>query len=210
MVGGTCAASAFGRAFPQFRGPAWVLVLVVGLLLSGCESLREPPSFGWLPEQRPPPRVWTLDGRVGVKMDGRGWSARLHWRQSGRAFSARLSGPFGQGAVQVEKDARGVRLLESSGREHRGEALERWALEHLGAPLPVEELPYWLIGLPQPGKSSSIQRDPQGLIAHMDQAGWQVAFLGWQRVGDRILPRRLSLVRGEVSLSLVVHDWTEG
>jgi len=185
----------------------WLLALAC--LLHGCAALHRPSVEQGVPERLPPPRVWTLDGRVGAKVAERGWSARLHWHQSGEEFSARLSGPFGQGAVDVEKDSRGLRLRES-GREHRGAALDKWASEQFGAPLPVAELPYWLIGLPNPEGGASVRRGPQGLISRLEQAGWRVEFQTWRRFGNRLLPRRLLLVHGDLRLTLVVHAWQEG
>ena len=178
------------------------------LLLAGCAALREAPP------PRPPapdvPRVWTLEGRIGVQTPDRGWQAGLRWVQQGEDFHARLSGPLGTGTAEIRMSGGTLRLRDGRGGERSGAQIDAWARETFGEPLPVEALSFWLLGLPRPDRPARIQEGGAGLPEGLSQAGWDVRFEEWTRLGGRTLPRRLSLERGGVRVRLVVHRWQEG
>jgi outer membrane lipoprotein LolB len=184
------------------------VALAGALLLSGCAALREAPP------PRPPvsdvPKVWTLEGRMGVQTRDRGWQARLRWVQRGEDFHVRLSGPLGSGTADIRMSDGSLRLRDSRGGERSGAQIDAWARETFGEPLPVEALSFWLLGLPRPGRPARIDEGADGLPDGLFQAGWDVRFEEWARLGGRTLPRRLSLERGGVRVRLVVHRWQEG
>jgi len=197
------------RALPSRAAP-WVLVAGAALLTGGCASLRAPAPERALASPGEAPRVWRLEGRIGVKVDDRGWSASLAWHQHGEDFSARFSGPFGRGAVEVHQLGGALWVQDQEGRERRGPELQQWARSQFGAELPVRELPYWLVGSAAPHAPARISRDDEGRPLRLEQAGWEAHYQGWTELGPWTLPRRLTLSRGEVEVKVVVDRWDEG
>ncbi len=191
------------------RSVLWLVVAGAALLAGGCASLLGPTPKGALASVGETPRVWRLEGRIGVKVDDRGWSASLLWRQNGEDFSARFSGPFGQGAVEVHRLGGALWVRDQDGQELRGPELQRWALQQFGAELPVRELPYWLVGAADPGRPAEISRDDAGRPLRLMQAGWGVRFLDWTELGSWLVPRRLALSRRGVEVKVVVDQWAE-
>ncbi|MGD2081992.1 MAG: lipoprotein insertase outer membrane protein LolB [Chromatiales bacterium] len=154
--------------------------------------------------------MWTLEGRIGVRMQDQGWQARLRWQQQGDDFHARLSGPLGSGTVDLRMADGVLRVRDSRGGERSGPEIDVWAREAFGEPLPVEELRFWLLGLARPDLPAQMDEDVDGLPRGLSQAGWRVRFDEWARFEGRTLPRRLSIERGRVRVKLVVHRWEPG
>jgi outer membrane lipoprotein LolB len=179
------------------------------LLVASCASLRAPTLRGVLPSASEAPRVWTLDGRIGVKVDSKGWSASLRWSQNREDFSAHFSGPFGRGAVEVRQRDGKLWVRDPEGREHRGADLQQWAHQQFGAELPIGELSYWLVGIAEPGRPAGVVRGEGGRPLRLEQGGWQVRFLDWTDLGRWLVPRRLVLSRADVEVKVVVDHWAE-
>ena len=68
-------------------------------------------------------------------------------------------------------------------------------------PLPLDNLPYWLAGLPAPGMPS------QATDSGFTQQGWRIELADYQdtRYGRR--PAKVLLSRPDLDLRFVMHQW---
>ena len=190
--------------------------LAVLAMLAGCRSAPPPaaiPGPGaeapWS-EQRPALEKldrYALNGKVAVAANGQGFSASLRYlQQPGRAELA-LDGPLGIGGMRIALEENSLAVTNSRGEALDGEAA-RAEIEHrLGFELPLDELRWWLLGLPAPGQSEIDAAPDSGEIRGFLQNGWRVTIntrapgLGFS------LPQRLTAERSGARLKLFVERW---
>jgi outer membrane lipoprotein LolB len=68
--------------------------------------------------------------------------------------------------------------------------------------VPVTSLRYWVLGLPEP--DLGFEETDKGFR----QSGWTIAFQAMQRVGQLLLPRKMSVANDRVKLKLIINQWT--
>lgn len=146
---------------------------------------------------------FVIDGRLSEGAIG---SATLFWRQAGRRFSARASGPFGSGAIAISgtPDQVTIRTGEETITTNHP---ERWMLEQLGWQLPVAGLRFWAVGRPMPGTPAQYGFTDEGRLAVLEQSGWQVIYVAYEQQDRWWLPSRIRLIKGEQSALLRIARW---
>ena len=78
----------------------------------------------------------------------------------------------------------------------------------LGWTLPLDVLPSWALG--QPEKSLSVaskQYDEAGRLIAFEQLSWRVSYAQFRMVGERSLPRRITALKGDYRVRLVISSW---
>ncbi len=146
---------------------------------------------------------WQLDGRAAVASGQQGWQATLNWRQQDNTSEVHLSGPFGIGAMVLKNSAAGLSMNGAP----PSEAVMSQVQEKLGFDLPIENLHYWLLGVPNPGSTFHVSRNDQDRAKTLSQAGWSIAYERYLPVSGDLLPARLALSRGDVRVRIIVDHW---
>ena len=147
---------------------------------------------------------WKLEGRTAVAMGTQGWQASLDWREQGASSEARLAGPFGAAALTLKRTAAGVSLNGAP----PSDAVEAQLQERLGFELPLDNLRYWLLGVPDPGAPFELVRDEHDRARTMTQAGWSLVYDKYLAFNGDLLPARLVLSREGVRVRIVVDHWS--
>ncbi|MCV6604246.1 MAG: lipoprotein insertase outer membrane protein LolB [Porticoccaceae bacterium] len=150
---------------------------------------------------------WQLNGKLAFRSPAESGSASLRWQQQAQQYKVRLSGTFGIGTTYIEgNDQQAVlrrgdeQLAAANSRQLTGDLL--------GVPLSVEDLTYWVRGIPAPTTPVSVRdHDPQGLLSQLEQGGWQLTFSRYRQSGEWLLPGRIDGKKGELSFKLVVKRW---
>ncbi len=190
--------------------------ILAALLLSGCAALPEAPPPEMPPEQAlelreqrlEAIRNWTCVGRVGATNGRDSLSASMRWVQNRDAYRIRLSGPLGQGLVDVIGSHAGVSLRTGDRGDFFAPSPEALLDEEFGWRLPVSGLRYWILGLPVPdAEVSSRELDVYGRITRLEQSGWRIEYLDYVQVEGVDLPARLELVHPELSARIAVRRW---
>ncbi len=98
-----------------------------------------------------------------------------------------LSGPFGVGALVLKMTPAGLSLNGAP----PSDAVVAQLQERLGFELPLDNLRYWLLGIPDPGTTLRSDAQRSGSRTQLTQAGWSIDY-------DRYMPseRRLCCRRG--------------
>jgi outer membrane lipoprotein LolB len=183
------------------------LTLICCCALAACATTRTapPPSIKW--EQRvgdlQSATGWQLDGRAAVALGTQGWQATLNWRQTDNAAEVHLSGPFGIGALVLKQTAQGLSLNGAP----PSDAVLSSVQEKLGFDLPIENLHYWLLGVPNPGSTFDLSRNDQDRAKLLSQAGWSIAYDRYMPAAGDLLPARLVLTTGDVRVRIVIDHW---
>jgi len=185
--------------------------LILLLVLTGCAShpAREPALT--VPDLSSPRyAIWQLKGRVSLIRGEQGWHASLNWHEDTGRYRLDLSGPLGQGAVRVEGDATSVRLQTADGREYVSQNADALVQAVTGWQFPVAGIRYWVRGVPVPGERAVVDTDDSGRLVHLVQSGWDIHYDRFQDLEGRAWPTRLRLTADDVSVRLVVDEWTLG
>ncbi len=190
------------------RRVLWLLVACASL--SACLTTRPPavPAVAVAPWELREAALqraaaWQLDGRVAVTVGKQGWQASLDWNQAGESSEARLAGPLGIGALVLTKSPAGLTLNGAP----PGDAVLQQLQERLGFDLPVEELRFWLLGVPNPGEPFELTRNPQDRAQHLSQAGWSVDYPRYVGIDGDTLPDRVVMSRDDVRVKIAVDHW---
>jgi outer membrane lipoprotein LolB len=183
------------------------LLLVLFSALAACATVRPPPqpSVKW--EQRvgelQHAAGWQLDGRAAVALGSQGWQATLNWRQSGMFAEVHLSGPFGIGALVLKQGPDGLSLNGVV----PSDAVQAQVQDKLGFEPPLENLHYWLLGVPNPAYAFEVSRNDQDRAKTLTQAGWSVSYERYMPVAADLLPTRLVVSRADVRVRIIIDHW---
>jgi len=144
-----------------------------------------------------------------VQWPNHSWQAAIHWDQQNEDFKLSLHNPFGQLLGRIEKQGKEAIFVDEDGRNHHRSAseLDQLVRQQIGIPVPVDNLRYWILGQPQPDQSWQLLDTSQGNAHGFSQADWDIHFNRWSLFGGRMLPSRLTLQHGKITLKFVLHDW---
>ncbi|MBT6275115.1 MAG: outer membrane lipoprotein LolB [Chromatiales bacterium] len=199
---------------------AW-MGFVVALLLSGCETVPDAvdgpavadPKAAFEVRQKQLAEItdWHATGKLGLKTADDSWSVTVRWKQMGDRFAIRLSGPLGQGTVELKGEPGQVTLQTSEPRIYTAQDAEQLIEQVMGWRLPVTGLRHWLMGNVAPDATpDGLVLDPSGRPISIKQAGWTVTYLSYAAHGEAIkidLPLKITLVNEKLNARAVIRLW---
>lgn len=185
-------------------------ILAICAALAGCVANRRvvnpvPPASPWEERlaQLKNASAWQLDGRAAVAFGQQGWQASLDWKQDGAVSELHLAGPFGVGALTIKLTPGGISLNGAP----PSEAVVAQLQDKLGFDLPLDNLRYWLLGIPDPTLPFNLTRNAQDRAAHLSQAQWNIDYDDYVPNGGDLLPKRLVLSRADARVRIAVDRW---
>lgn len=189
-----------------------ITLLGLAVLLGGCARQPLQPVDSW-EEHRNQIAVldnWQINGKLGARMPNDSGSARLRWEQAPEQYRIDLSGPFGQGRMIITGEPGLVRLRQSGEPPIEASSAEELIRQSTGWRLPVEQLLYWVRGIPAPdSRPKRMKKTAEGLLAELEQDGWQLSYSDYRLVDNRWqLPERIIARHRDIRLTLVIHQWT--
>lgn len=147
-----------------------------------------------------------LLGRILVGRAGPSFASNLRWWHAAGRDRIWLMTPLGQTVAYIESGPGGATLTAADRREYHAGSVESLTREALGWALPVEQLRYWVRGVPAPGSEpTAMRRASDGQLLGFDQDGWRIALLDVQSASR--LPHRLDLSNGAQRIRMVIDDW---
>lgn len=172
-------------------------------VVAGCAAPRAPQA---LPASNAGIDTFSLTGRVAVKMEQRGYSAKLSWRHAAAGDRLRLLSPVGSVIAEIEADSSGAMLTTGDKKVYRSGDVQALTREVLGWDLPLEGLQHWVVGRAEPVLPvQAEQRDVRGRLTTLTQNDWRISFLAY--AGDSALPARMALAYDRLSLRLIIDRW---
>lgn len=193
-------------------GRALALVTLPLLILAGCapQPLRPVDSWEEHLARVAALETWYVSGQLGVRLPDNSGSARLRWQQSQDDFRIDLSGPFGQGRTLIQGRPGAVTLQQGGEEPLQASSAEELLWLATEWQVPVEELRYWVRGIPSPEQPiQQLKRNREGLLAELQQGGWHLQYSNYTLVDNRWhLPRRIVAQHEDARLTLVIHTWS--
>ena len=185
--------------------PLIYAVLVAFLMMvSGCAKPPVLSDAGYIRAERQhlyELGAWEFQGRFSVRDATDSWSANIHWRHQENVDRLKMSGPLGQGAVEVVLMGGQIIIDRGEGDFERSDDPDGLIRSHLGVFVPVESLQYWVLGLPHPG--NRFREIKEGFI----QSGWSVSIPKLMQADDQLMPHKLVVANNETKLKLIIDQW---
>ena len=210
----------------SWRYASMVALLSLSLMLGACQSVGQPAEQKSAQDastrealaQRHEAMLAERDefrvgGGLGIWTDEETLSARVVWEQTPQALHLTLEGPLGVGTMQLA-DTQGTATLHRGNRLlASGRSADTVLQQGLGltAPVPVDELAFWVRGLP--GNANRIMRDDEGKLSSLqftDEQGtrWQARFRRYDNWDGVAVPALITASGGPYSVRLLLKNWS--
>lgn len=178
----------------------WPILL---LLLSACSTVA-PHAVAPLAMRDAAP--FDLNGRIAVNKGGQRHAGGLRWQHRPQQDELLLMGPLGITVARITSDS-AMATLEQNGKRYEAQDVEALMRDVLGWGLPLPVLHHWLLGMADAGLPADSERDAQGRLTQLRQAGWQVDYQRYVDEQADSLPSRISLVRDDLQVKLLIDEW---
>ncbi len=197
-------------------------LLALLLVISGCASIDLEPLPEGLTDEQPESwdqhqetlnrlDQWRLSGKLAVRQPSDSGTAIVnHWKQNGGRYDIALSSSFlGMGSTRLQGTPDFIELTMPGGDRYQSGDPEALVEAATGWLLPLGNLSRWIKGLPGSEGSYRLLFDDQGQLALIRQQGWEIRYDRWENFIDGMppLPARLTAVKGEKRVRLVISDW---
>lgn len=150
---------------------------------------------------------FSMQGRIGVQTNGKGFSGSLHWQHNSTEDDINLYSPLGSQVASIRKTPDQVTLKDSAGKSFSAADAETLTQETLGWKLPLTGLADWSIGRPTLSPIQNSTWNEQGLLTNLDQDGWKIEYDNYEQQGVYMLPGKIFLKSDKLNLKLLVEKW---
>jgi outer membrane lipoprotein LolB len=182
----------------------FTLVLLGALLLGGCAT--PTPRLPATPPSQAAPEAFLINGRIGVRHDGEGFSSNLSWRHHANEDEIQLRSPLGQTVAHIQRKAGSVTLDTPEGH-YTAQSPEELTEHVLGWSLPLNGMQHWVLGRPAPDGASENELDDAMRITRLRQQEWNIEYRDYRMEGNYVLPSRIVMRNGSLELKLIVDSW---
>ena len=204
-------------AIPRAR-VARLALIGVTLLLAACETTPEvvpvdDPERVWAEHQARLAAIdrWAAVGKLGIQSAEDSWTAGLSWLQDRDSFTIRLSGPLGQGLMELRGSAQNVEMHTANDGVYRATTAEELMQTHAGWQVPLSGLRHWILGRPDPrARIVELVLDAGGRLAELRQLDWHIRYERYAEFDGVVLPTRLTMENTRLRAKLVVRSWRTG
>ena len=148
-----------------------------------------------------------VSGRIAVKINGEGSSARIKWSHRGDVDAVDVYTPVGSIIAVILVSPRTGAMLETKDETHTATSVEELTHRVLGWSLPLSGLKFWARGRVDPsvfvGRVAPL--DDQNRMTYFEQDGWKITFLRYSEESD--VPRVIKLEHGDLKIRFIVDEW---
>lgn len=195
-----------------------LLASLVLMILTACVSkpaVRSPPSIAsQMLNQAHLQHVaeiqrFSLQGRIGVQTNSKGFSGSLHWQHDSTNDNVALFSPLGSQVASIQKNIDGITLEEANGNTTSAKDAETLTQTALGWQLPLTGLADWSLGRPANSPIQDSTWNEQGLLTTLNQDDWQIEFKSYSEQNGYLLPTKIILKSEKVNLKLLIEKWQD-
>ena len=145
---------------------------------------------------------FSFEGNAVVRQGERAWRVGVSWDHRDQRDEVLFSGPLGQGLAQLRREGTAASLTTADHKTYAADDADALAREILGLPLPVVELPHWLLG-----DVHATQVDALGRPQTATDGPWQLVYREYESARADALPSVLELRHDDIELILHIDQW---
>lgn len=150
---------------------------------------------------------FSLQGRIGVQTNGKGFSGGLHWQHNTAHDDIALYSPLGGQVANIKKTSEQITLQDANGNSISANDAETLTQTALGWQLPLTGLADWSLGRPSNSSIQDSSWDAQGFLTTLNQDGWKIEYQNYSEQNGYFLPSKILLKSDKVNLKLLVETW---
>jgi len=190
------------RPVPQFLKTLFECLLKVAclfslILLAACQTLQTTPildnqeaysagDLTFAARQKAVDELaqWKIEGVFSYadSQDGVA-TGKLLWKKRGAKETIQLIGPIGLGTIKlISTPAESMLISGKQQLVQPGDDIEQLLFKAVGWKLPINELRYWLFGLPAPMSNGLYELDQFNRLEALKQSGWSIRFSTYQPI----------------------------
>lgn len=188
-------------------------IFLILICLVGCTTVT-PPRFGtyhlsWQARQKQLNNLknWNLYSAIGIKNSQVRTSARVHWQQFEDNYILDITSQFNIGGVKIVGDSSGVTLWRSTTNKISAKTPEKLMYQELGWSLPMDNLRYWILGLPAPKLAYKSQFDAYNHLIYLQQQGWEINYANFISVNNIDLPTSILISNPRLQVKVIIKKW---
>jgi outer membrane lipoprotein LolB len=160
--------------------------------------------------------AWNLMGSFSYSDQEEVATGRIRWKSALQPNSALLEkvtliGPVGAGAATLSIDSSSGASFVAGKTKRFGSDARSLLFDVVGLNLPIDELRYWIYGLPSPNTDGSFSLDEKGNLKSLKQSGWKIQYSDYRPISSPVneantlikdYPRRIIAYNNELSLRI--------
>jgi len=150
---------------------------------------------------------FTLQGRIGVQAEGKGFSGGLTWLHTKNNDDISLYSPLGGQVAGITKTVDSVTLVDAKGNNISATDAETLTQNTLGWKLPLSGLADWALGRPTNSTIQSNTWDKLGHLITLKQDDWDIEYQNYSNQNGYFLPQKIVLRNEKVYLKLLIENW---
>jgi len=102
-----------------------------------------------------------------------------------------------------------IQLTMPNGDHYQSSEPEKLIQAATGWQLPIDNLTWWIKGLPAPDGDFRLLFDEQNKLAILEQDGWEIRYDRWQPFIETLpaLPARITALKGDKRVRVVISRW---
>lgn len=131
---------------------------------------------------------WQLWSKAGVNTAKESGTVSLQWTQEGDNYSIEIVAPMGKGRWQITGNSDTVILENSHGEKYIGENPQQLFKKNSGLDVPINNLFYWIKGIPAPQELERADYDGDGRLQVLHQSGWNIEYRRYASVDGYYMP----------------------
>jgi len=198
-----------------YRIILWRCVIVVlTLAITACATSPVvtgpslPPDLAWQARKTELEKLtsWRLHGRIAIKSTGDSWSASIDWQQQDDVFDIHFMTHLGQTMAKLQGQP-GQATLYTPDEKITAADVDELLDKHFGWVIPIEGLRYWILGVPAPGFVANKQVDDDGRMELLEQSGWHIQYVRYNRDGSVDMPEKMVLEYPRLRVRLFIDRW---
>ena len=192
------------------RAPiAYGYLIILLCLLSACSQQVTKPAPDITQAHTAIPNTWHVSAKLGIRNTQKSGSVTLKWQQQNSNYTLRVSGPLGQGSGVLSGNEHAISIQRANKETLYSNQPTELIYNTFGWNLPLAHMTYWIRGLASPLLDIDDQhRTTAGTLDRLTQAGWALRYSRYQQVHDWLMPHRIVAAKEDVTLTLIIKQWT--
>jgi len=185
---------------------AGIVFACATFFLSACTTAPPRQADTAVPTSEQP---FAIDGRLSAKRGSEGAAANFAWNHDVGRDRIDFASPLGQVYARIDGNNDRIVVERPGGATETYPDWRSMTVALLGAPVPMDDLSFWIRGAARAGTPVSVERDAQSRVLVLRQREWEIVY-SYPDNASAALPSRIFLKQQgseTVEVRIVVDRW---